>query len=56
MIKELDNQDESPHENTSETGEEAQEDSPAFNNNLDFDADNIEIEQGCQPQTYPDIF
>jgi hypothetical protein len=46
MIEELDDQDESPHENTSETGEEVQEKSLALDNDLDFDADNVEIEEG----------
>jgi hypothetical protein len=43
MINELDDQDESPHANMSETGEEAQDKGPAFDNDLDFDADNVEI-------------
>jgi hypothetical protein len=43
MIKELDDQDESPHVNMSETGEEAQDEYLIFDNNLDFDTDNIKL-------------
>jgi hypothetical protein len=48
MIEELDDQDESPHVNMSKTGEEVQDESPVFDNDLNFDADNIEIEEGDQ--------
>jgi hypothetical protein len=46
MIKELDDQDESPHVNMSETKEEVQDKSLAFDNDLNFDADNVKIEEG----------
>jgi hypothetical protein len=46
MIKELDDQDEAPHVNVNETEEEVQEEYLAFDDDLDFDADNIEIEEG----------
>jgi hypothetical protein len=36
MIKELDDQDKSPHVNISETGEEVQEKGPAFDDDLDL--------------------
>jgi hypothetical protein len=48
MIEELDDQDESPYMNMSETGEEVQDESLAFDDNLNFDADNIEMEEGDQ--------
>jgi hypothetical protein len=44
MVDEIDDQDESPHVNMSETREEVQDNSPAFDDDLNFDADNIEIE------------
>jgi hypothetical protein len=46
MIKEPDDQDESPHVNMSETKEEVQDKSLAFDNDLNFDADNVKIEEG----------
>jgi hypothetical protein len=46
MIKELDYQDESPHVNMSETKEEVQDKSLAFDNDLNFDTDNVKIEEG----------
>jgi hypothetical protein len=46
MIEELDNQDEATHVNANETEEEVQGEFPAFDDNLKFDADNIEIEEG----------
>jgi hypothetical protein len=46
MIEELDDQDKSPHVDMSETGEEVQDTSLAFDDNLNFDADNIEIKEG----------
>jgi hypothetical protein len=46
MIEELDNQDKSPHENMSETEEEVQGESLTFDNDLDFNADNVKIEEG----------
>jgi hypothetical protein len=46
MIEELDDQDEFPHVNMSETGEEVQDNSLAFDNDLDFNADNVKIEEG----------
>jgi hypothetical protein len=46
MIEELDDQDEATHVNANETEEEVQGECPAFDNNLEFDADHIEIEEG----------
>jgi hypothetical protein len=46
MIEELDKQDEAPHVNTNETEEDVQDECPAFDDDLNFDADNIEIEEG----------
>jgi hypothetical protein len=46
MIEELDDQDKSPHLNMSETGEEVQDESLAFDDDLNFDADNVEIKEG----------
>jgi hypothetical protein len=46
MIEELDDQDEATHVNANETEEEAQGECLAFNDNLKFDADHIEIEEG----------
>jgi hypothetical protein len=46
MIEELYDQDEAPHMNTNETEEEVQGESLAFDNDLEFDADYIEIEEG----------
>jgi hypothetical protein len=45
MIKELDDQDKSPHVNMSVTREEVQDESPAFDDDLNFDIDNIKIEE-----------
>jgi capsule polysaccharide modification protein KpsS len=44
MIEELDDQDEATHVNMNETEEEVQGEGPAFDDNLEFDADHIEIE------------
>jgi hypothetical protein len=46
MIEELDDQDEATHVNVNETEEEVQGESPAFDDDLKFDADHIEIEEG----------
>jgi hypothetical protein len=46
MIEELDDQDEATHANANETEEEAQGEYLAFDNDLKFDADHIEIEEG----------
>jgi hypothetical protein len=46
MIEELDDQDEATHVNVNETEEEVQGECPAFDDNLEFDADHIEIEEG----------
>jgi hypothetical protein len=46
MIEELDDQDEATHVNTNETEEEVQGECPAFDDDLKFDADHIEIEEG----------
>jgi hypothetical protein len=46
MIEELDVQDEATHVNVNETEEEAQGEGPAFDDDLEFDADHIEIEEG----------
>jgi hypothetical protein len=46
MIKELDDQDEATHVNANETEEEVQGECPAFDDNLKFDTDHIEIEEG----------
>jgi hypothetical protein len=46
MIKELDDQDEASHVNANKTEEEVQDECPAFDDDLTFDADNIEIEEG----------
>jgi hypothetical protein len=40
----VDDQDESTHKNTGETGEEVQDLGPAFKDDLDVDVDDIEIE------------
>jgi hypothetical protein len=45
MIEELDDQDEATHVNTNETEEEVQGEYP-FDDDLEFDADHIEIEEG----------
>jgi hypothetical protein len=50
MIEELDDQDEVPHVNVNETEEDVQDECLAFDDNLDFDTDNIEIKEGdCVP-------
>jgi hypothetical protein len=41
MIKELDDQDEATHVNVNETEEEVQGECPAFDDDLEFDADHI---------------
>jgi hypothetical protein len=46
MIEELDDQDEATHVNANETEEEVQGECPAFDDDLEFDADHIEIEEG----------
>jgi hypothetical protein len=46
MTKEIDDQDKSPHVNMRKTGEEAQEKCPVFDDNLDFNADKVEIKEG----------
>jgi hypothetical protein len=46
MTEELDDQDEATHVNANETEEEVQGESPAFADDLKFDADHIEIEEG----------
>jgi hypothetical protein len=46
MIEELDDQDEATHVNANETKEEVQGECPAFDDDLEFDADHIEIEEG----------
>jgi hypothetical protein len=46
MIEELDDQDEATHVNANETDEEVQGECPAFDDDLKFDADHIEIEEG----------
>jgi hypothetical protein len=46
MIEELDDQDEATHVNTNETEEEVQGECPAFDDDLEFDADHIGIEEG----------
>jgi hypothetical protein len=46
MIEELDDQDEVTHVNANETEEEVQGKCPAFDDDLKFDADHIEIEEG----------
>jgi hypothetical protein len=46
MIKELDDQDEATQVNTNETDEEVQGECPAFDDDLEFDADHIGIEEG----------
>jgi hypothetical protein len=46
MIEEIDDQDEATHVNANETEEEAQGEYPAFDDDLEFDADHIEIEEG----------
>jgi hypothetical protein len=46
MIEGLDDQDEATHANTNETKEEVQGECPAFDDDLEFDADHIEIEEG----------
>jgi hypothetical protein len=45
MIEELDDQDEATHVNANETKEEVQGEYPAFDGDLEFDADHIEIEE-----------
>jgi hypothetical protein len=44
MVEE--DEDESPHVNTDETDEEAQDTCPALDNDLDSDVDNVTIEEG----------
>jgi hypothetical protein len=44
-VEEVDNQDESSHKNTGETDEDAQDLGPAFDDDLDLDIDDIEIEE-----------
>jgi hypothetical protein len=46
MIEELDDQDEATHVNANETEEEAQGECLAFDDDLEFDADHIGIEEG----------
>jgi hypothetical protein len=46
MIEELDEQGEATHVNTNETEEEVQGKCLAFDDDLKFDADNIEIKEG----------
>jgi hypothetical protein len=46
MIEELDDQDEATHVNANETEEEVQGEYPAFDDDLEFDADHIKIEEG----------
>jgi hypothetical protein len=46
MIEELDDQDEATHVNANETEGEVQGECPAFDDDLKFDADHIEIEEG----------
>jgi hypothetical protein len=45
MIEELDDQDEATHVNANETEEEAQGECPAFDDDLEFEVDHIEIEE-----------
>jgi hypothetical protein len=45
LVEEADNQDESPHKNTDETDEEAQEICPTFDDDLNLNVNNIEIEE-----------
>jgi hypothetical protein len=44
-VKDVDDQDESTHKNTGEAEEEAQDIDLVFDDNLDLDVDNIEIEK-----------
>jgi hypothetical protein len=44
--EELDDQDEATHVNANETEEEVQGECPAFDDDLEFDADHIQIEEG----------
>jgi hypothetical protein len=46
MIEELDNQDKASHVNVNKTEEEVQGECLAFDDDLNFDADNIKIEEG----------
>jgi hypothetical protein len=46
MIEELDDQDDATLVNANETDEEVQGECPAFDDDLEFDADHIEIEEG----------
>jgi hypothetical protein len=46
MIEELDDQDEATHVNANKTEEEVQGECTAFDDDLEFDADHIEIEEG----------
>jgi hypothetical protein len=46
MMEELDDQDEDTHVNVGETEEEMQGEFLAFDNDLEFDADHIKIEEG----------
>jgi hypothetical protein len=46
MIEELDDQDEATHVNANETEEEVQGEGPAFDDDLELDADHIEMEEG----------
>jgi hypothetical protein len=45
LVEEIDNQNESTHKNTGETSGEMQDTCLAFDNDLDHDVDNIEIEE-----------
>jgi hypothetical protein len=45
LVEEIDNQDESTQKNIGETDKEAQDPCPAFDNDLDLNVDNIEIEE-----------
>jgi hypothetical protein len=46
MIKKLDEQDKATHVNVNETEEEVQGECLVFDDDLNFDTDNIEIEEG----------
>jgi hypothetical protein len=46
MIEELDDQDEATHVNVNETEEEVQGEYPAFDDDLEFNADHIKIKEG----------
>jgi hypothetical protein len=45
LVEDIDNQDESTHKNMGETDEEVQDIGLAFDDNLDFNVNNIEIEE-----------